>query len=68
MICSYEYQLLDGTITSIKPTNPEQEYITIISISAPEGYILKNKFNQMELLSLQCTLGAENFWEAVPLG
>ena len=67
MICSYEYKLPDGTITTIEPNDPEQQYITIISISAPEGFILKNKFNQMEATSLSCTLGAENFWELVPL-
>lgn len=66
MICSYEYELSDGTIVNNKPIDPEQIYTTWVDLTAPQGYILKNKYNSKTAFNLHCTLNSSNFWEVVP--
>ena len=66
MICNYEYELSDGTIVYNKPTDPEQTYITWVDLAAPQGYILKNKYNSKTTYNLHCTLNDSNFWEIIP--
>ena len=66
MIYSYEYELSDGTIVYDKPTDPEAIYTTWVNLIAPQGYILKNKYNSDTAFNLRCTLNVSNFWEVVP--
>lgn len=67
MIYNYKYELPDGTITTIKPTNPEQSYITWVNLAAPDGYAYKHKYNSLILQNIWCTLDMTGFWELILL-